>query len=734
MVTINLLLIIQISATPQMVLRQDSAPIVYGLSLLLLIVLFLLARSFFRGRIIAQRLAGLEKRNNTLQENAGDATVILSATGKLIYASTSVYKVVGYTVKELLAMDIASLAHPEDIEGLQQVMMQVIALPGQPVQGHTGRMLHKDGTWHWYEAVVTNMLHDPEIAGIVDNFRDVTDRVLVEEKILKANRMYAFISAVNQTLVHEEDQESVFQEACRIAVEFGKFEMAWIGLLDAGGQSISLTESHGMPDEDKPKFAGSRYTPQGPINHVLTTDGSYVCNDIAHGLKLPTWEAYAASRNLSSLMILPIRKSGRIIGMFSIYSAQLNFFDRQQIELLEEVAKDISFAMDIFEKEIQRGKAQDRMRHTELRLNEAQAIARLGSWETNFATGMSVWSEEARRICGVPASQKSLSHQDWLDCIHPDDLERVLQTTRQAEASLTGSELYHRIIRPDGKIRHVYTKTEFDFSEGLPIGLHGIIHDITDMRELQYARAQSEADLVMISAEREKLVGDLVKRNKDLEQFSYIISHNLRAPVANILGIFEVMRTAELSQDEEQFLRDGLASGVTKLDHVIKDLNNILRLDSHEHQKKEWVKLSEIIDDIQLSISTDIISEKVKFNIDFSEIDELQTQKVYLYSIFYNLIINSIKYKRQNIPPEITIKSIRSDGRIKILFSDNGMGIDLQKKGNDIFGLYKRFHDHVEGKGIGLYMVKKQVESLNGKISVKSVVEEGTSFELEFNV
>lgn len=112
----------------------------------------------------------------------------------------------------------------------------------------------------------------------------------------------------------------------------------------------------------------------------------------------------------------------------------------------------------------------------------------------------------------------------------------------------------------------------------------------------------------------------------------------------------------------------------------------------------------------------------------FGDSASLVTVKSYLYSIFYNLILNSIKFRRPGIPPVIEI-SAKTRGEFIILgFKDNGLGIDLSAKEDQIFNLYKRFHHHVEGKGMGLFMVRTQVEMLGGKISLQSKINAGTTF------
>lgn len=231
--------------------------------------------------------------------------------------------------------------------------------------------------------------------------------------------------------------------------------------------------------------------------------------------------------------------------------------------------------------------------------------------------------------------------------------------------------------------------------------------------------------------ERERMTFDLVQRNKDLEQFAYIVSHNLRAPVANLLGITSVMNNNGLSIDEKIKLCTGMSISVQKLDTIINDLNFVLQTKRDISEKKERIKFTELLMDIRDNIIDLIIEEAAEIKNDFSQINQVHTLKSYLYSIFYNLITNSIKYRRPDIPPVIEIKSQRVANRVLLFFKDNGMGIDLETQGNYVFGLYKRFHLHKEGKGMGLFMVKSQVEALKGRITVKSKVGEGTEFHIE---
>jgi signal transduction histidine kinase len=255
-------------------------------------------------------------------------------------------------------------------------------------------------------------------------------------------------------------------------------------------------------------------------------------------------------------------------------------------------------------------------------------------------------------------------------------------------------------------------------SSGKVTGASKILRDISDRKRMEL--------------EREKNMNELMQRNRDLEQFSYIVSHNLRGPVATILGLSDVLQAVQLNSTEREELIGGLASSAQNLDMVIKDLNTILTVKRNLNEKKELISFSELINDIKASLSNVITNEKVQLVCNFQSTNELTTIKSYLHSIFYNLISNSIKYRQANVIPTIEITSEIHENKTIVYFKDNGLGIDLEKKGKDVFGLYKRFHLHIEGKGMGLFMVKTQVESLGGKISVQSKENVGTEFKIEF--
>lgn len=238
----------------------------------------------------------------------------------------------------------------------------------------------------------------------------------------------------------------------------------------------------------------------------------------------------------------------------------------------------------------------------------------------------------------------------------------------------------------------------------------GVIIDYTDT-------AQILLNLDQINAQ-------LIKRNRNLEQFTYVISHNLRAPLANIISLTELLRDTDTDGRATQLI-DGINTSIVSMDNIIKDLNHTLQVKNHLNNNKEEVYFQQLMDEIAFSINNLVIENGVKICYDF-EVPTLLTIRGYLYSIFYNLTLNSIKYRKEEEAPVILVKSVLEEEQLLLTFEDNGKGIDLEKNGEDLFGLYKRFDTTKDGKGMGLFMVKTQIEDLHGSIDVESQLGKGT--------
>ena len=232
--------------------------------------------------------------------------------------------------------------------------------------------------------------------------------------------------------------------------------------------------------------------------------------------------------------------------------------------------------------------------------------------------------------------------------------------------------------------------------------------------------------------EREQLIRELTQNNKDLKQFSYITSHNLRAPLSNLTGLLNLIDDITIEDPELKEIITGFQKSTHLLNETINDLVKVIIIKDNPSIQKEKVLIKEVFENVFNQLSFLISVHKPILKIDLEDVSILEINKSYLESIFLNLLTNAIKYRAPIRQLKVTISTKVEDDNLIITFKDNGIGIDLDKNKDKIFGLYQRFHNYPDSKGLGLYLVKSQVESMNGTIAVASTVGKGTTFTITF--
>ena len=224
---------------------------------------------------------------------------------------------------------------------------------------------------------------------------------------------------------------------------------------------------------------------------------------------------------------------------------------------------------------------------------------------------------------------------------------------------------------------------------------------------------------------------ELVRQNNDLQQFTYIVSHNLRAPIANLLGLVSLYRPNEPTHEVNKVSMENIKTVSHQLDLIARDLNEIVEIKEHLiAETKENVYLEEELKEIFDNLERQIYSAQAQIEIDFTKVSHIFTIRKYMNSILLHLLSNALKYKHPDRNPMIRLSDDIIDNFICFTIKDNGLGIDLKKNANKIFGLHKRFHSHVGGRGVGLYLVKLQTEALGGWIEVESQPEQGSVFKV----
>ena len=223
---------------------------------------------------------------------------------------------------------------------------------------------------------------------------------------------------------------------------------------------------------------------------------------------------------------------------------------------------------------------------------------------------------------------------------------------------------------------------------------------------------------------------DMYRQNQDLQQFTYIVSHNLRAPLANLLGLADLLGTMPKDSEDYDATLDNLATSAHQLDAVLRDMNTILSIrDKQTVDALEQVLLVDIVQQACRNLEASVAQYGGEVAVHIPADLRVRAHRAYLYSIFFNLLSNAVKYRSHDraLRVEITAAAVPGQG-VRIVVADNGSGFDVKKAGADVFRLYKRFHSNQPGRGMGLYLVKTHVETMGGHIEVASTVNEGTQF------
>lgn len=225
---------------------------------------------------------------------------------------------------------------------------------------------------------------------------------------------------------------------------------------------------------------------------------------------------------------------------------------------------------------------------------------------------------------------------------------------------------------------------------------------------------------------------ELLEQNQRLEQFAYIISHNLRSPIARILGLAQVIDMAKDKAEETTFISK-IKETSRDIDVVIKDLMTIIEVRRGRSEPKVPILLAQVFDRTVSLLRTEIEQTSSILETEF-QIERIVSIPSYLESVFFNLISNAIKYRKHDEPARLTVKSRIENGWIKISFEDQGLGMSDDVVSNKLFTPFKRFHSHVEGKGLGLYLVKSQALLLGGNLEVRSELGKGSIFILSLPI
>jgi PAS domain S-box-containing protein len=324
-------------------------------------------------------------------------------------------------------------------------------------------------------------------------------------------------------------------------------------------------------------------------------------------------------------------------------------------------------------------------------------------------------NSEFCRIVGYP--EEEMTNFNFQKITHPDDLEENIKCLHKLrDGSLQEFAMEKRYLHKSGRTVWVNLIVSKLWKTNEKVGSNiVIIEDITDKKRAEQELKQSF-----------ELVSD---QNKRLLNFSYIVSHNLRSHTSNIQTISDFLEDAETKEERDEMIV--LLKKVSdSLNETMSNLNEVVSIRTNINLNTEHLNLSQYIEKAKSILSQQIAKQDAEVQNLVPKNVEINYNAAYLESVLFNLISNAVRYSHKDRKAEIIITFDEETKSLKI--KDNGIGIDLKKNGEKLFGMYKTFNNNPDSKGIGLFLVKNQIDAMGGTIKAESKLGEGTTFIIYF--
>ncbi len=734
---------------------------------------------------VIERTTQLENTIQLLKEyqhffyKNNDLCVMANNRGYFVTVNPSLEKILGYTEKELTEVPFFDFINPDDIAATGQAYENQQS-EGKEVVSFLNRIRKKDGS---YVYIDWNSTPDPVTGNVYAIGRDITERKKIEDQLQDSNELFSKIFNNNPSIMvisnlhdgtikdinHQflkafgliSKEEAIGKTAVELNVMYhpeqraeminsfsenktvDNFELNFttrqneLRCLNASISEIVINNipyvlSAAIDITDRKKAEQELVVIAQKLNEAqaLAHVGNWDVNLIT-GISTWSEETYrilglskedtVPSVDLFLNSIHPddaLRVKETVDGMFSNlksvnFGCRIKRPDGTIVYAFSESTIDFDSSQkplrlfgtlqDITEIE----KTQEQLAETSHKLNEAQALAHIGNWGVDLTTNTINCSDELYNICGLNKNETTLSFELFLSFVHPDDLAFVNEKIYGMLKDFKTVNLIYRIIKTDGTIRWVDAQNKVDLdTNGSPMRFYGVCQDIT---------------------ERKKVEEQLQAVNKELETFSYSVSHDLRAPLRAINGFSKILQedyASILDADGISFL-DEIMNNTKRMGTLIDDLLTFSRLGRKEILTSE-INMTALVKSVKEEVLTGYTGT-IKFLIHV--LPSAKGDPALIRQVWVNLISNAIKYSQHKSKSKVEIGSYIKGSEIVFFIKDNGVGFNMQYY-DKLFGVFQRLHsqEEFEGTGVGLAIVEKIINRHNGRVWAESKLNEGSCF------
>ncbi len=631
-------------------------------------------------------------------------------------------ELLGYTRDELAELDWPSLTHPDDLAGDVREFNRLVAGEVQYYSVEK-RFLRKDGGVVWSIISVGAVRKaDGTIDYVCGMLMDISARHEAEQRIAYLNRVYATLSGINELIVRERNRQSLLEGVCRIAVEKGRFRMAWIGMIDEASGGLVPVASAGTVDGylDGLVISSSPDDAAGPAQRCIATGTHAVCNDIAHDPGYAPWRARALQRGYRASAGLPLKQGGRVVGVLSLYSGESGPFEPEEMALLDELAMDVGFALDVGTREAERLSIQTALSESEQRFRQIAENIDEVFWMIDPIRGQTLYvSPGFEKIWGRSRESVFASMDSWFAAVHPEDRERVAHALQTKVTSGEYNETY-RILRPDAEVRWIHDRA-FPLQDptGTVYRIVGTASDITERRNIE---------LQLLQSQKMEAIGVLAGG----------VAHDFNNLLAVILS-YSALLVDETKPGDP--MRADLAEIKSAASRAAELTRQLLAFSRRQHLQPRHVDLNEIVAGIDRMLRR-LLGEDVRLvTIPFSERASLHVDPGQIEQVLMNLAVNArdamprggaltIEIGREELDATLAAqRGLKAGSYVLLAVSDTGEGMDRETQAR-IFEPFFTTKPVGKGTGLGLSTVFGIVRQSGGQIAVQSARGEGTTFRI----
>ena len=666
-------------------------------------------------KIAEDTLRESEEKYRSLVENSPDG-VIIYVDDKIAFINEEGVRMLRAKDKnELIGKPVLQFVHPDSLEDLSKRMKEIVT-DNYISTSVEAKFIRIDGIPFDVEVKGIPTLYERKNA-VQIIVHDITLRKQNTLELNKINRVYALISQINNLILRTHNRQELFQEICNIAVNFGKFHMSWIGLLNdndkiitaafAGHEDGYFTKSNITTVLDVPEG-------RGPTGKALREGRTVICNDIANDPMMKPWRKDALERGYSSVISIPIIVRNTKIGAFNLYSQETNFFSsEEEISLLEKIILNIAFALESILVEEDRKHTEEKIRQLSQAVEQSPVTIVISNTNGDIEYVNSKFIEttgyQLEEVIGKnprvlksgytsPREYKGL----WQTIAAGNEWHGEFHNKKKDGTLFWESATISPILNAEGKITHYIAIKE------------DITHRKRVEKELVKSKERAE------ESDRLKLV------------FLANMSHEIRTPMNGILGFTELLKEPKLTGKEQQEYISIIEKSGKRMLNIINDIISISKVESGQIEiSLTETNVNEQLKYIQTFFQPEAKQKGIQLTIlkKLSSKDNLiKTDREKVYAVLTNLVKNALKFTTEG---SIEFGCEKKGGYLEFFVKDTGLGISKSQK-KIIFERFRQANETIsrthEGSGLGLAISKAYVEMLDGKIWVESQERKGSAF------